>query len=139
MKHYYKLAQNLCICKVLNGFADLLAPDFLKLLCELPCAYDVDVSQDLKDIAGYVARHDSPEKAIRLLTNLEETCEKLEDYPDRGHGPKELVRLEIFQYLEVYYKPYRILYEIAHNIVYVHCIIDGRRDIESVLRQRLLR
>jgi len=98
-----------------------------------------EAEKDLKDISLYVARYDSPEKAVRLLENLEETCVKLESYPDRGHIPKELERLAMAQYLEIYFKPYRIIYEISKSEVFVHCIIDGRRDIESVLRQRMLR
>ncbi len=98
-----------------------------------------EAEKDLKDIALYVARYDSPEKALRLLENIEETCAKLEDHPERGHVPKELERLSIVQYLEIFFKPYRIIYEIDKRDVYIHCIVDGRRDIESVLRQRLMR
>jgi len=98
-----------------------------------------EAEKDLKDIATYVAKYDSPEKALKLLDNLEETCARLEKYPERGHVPKELERLSVIQYLEIFFKPYRIIYEIDQRDVYVHCIIDGRRDIESVLRQRLLR
>jgi len=90
-------------------------------------------------ISLYVAHYEPPEKALRLMEYLEETCVKLESYPERGHVPKELERLAMIQYLEVYFKPYRIIYEISKKDVFVHCIIDGRRDIESVLRQRLLR
>ena len=98
-----------------------------------------EAEKDLEGIFLYVARNDSPEKAFRLLDNLEQTCAKLESYPDRGHVPNELDRLAMTQYLEIFYKPYRIIYQIINNQVFVHCIIDGRRDIESVLTQRLLR
>ena len=102
-------------------------------------ALSEEAEKDLKDIATYVAQYDSPEKALKLLDNLEETCARLEKYPERGHVPKELERLSVIQYLEIFFKPYRIIYEIDQRDVYAHCIIDGRRDIESVLRQRLLR
>ncbi len=98
-----------------------------------------EAEKDLRDISLYVARYDSPEKALQLMENLEETCVKLESYPDRGHVPKELGRLAMTQYLEIFFKPYRIIYEISKKDVFIHCIIDGRRDIETVLRQRLLR
>jgi toxin ParE1/3/4 len=98
-----------------------------------------EAEKDLRDISLYVARHDSPEKALRLMGNLEETCLTLESYPDRGHVPIELERLAMTQYLEIYFKPYRIIYEISNQDIFVHCIMDSRRDIDSVLRQRLLR
>jgi toxin ParE1/3/4 len=97
-----------------------------------------EAERDLPNIFSYVAFHDSHESALKLIENLEETCAKLEELQNRGHILKELKRLSIFEYLEVFYKPYRIVYEISDHIVYVHCIIDGRRDMESILRQRLL-
>ena len=98
-----------------------------------------EAEKDLEGIFLYVAQNDSPEKAFRLLDKLEQTCAKLESFPDRGHVPKELDRIAITRYLEIYYKPYRIIYEIINNQVFVLCIIDGHRDIESVLTHRLLR
>lgn len=93
---------------------------------------------DLRNIFSYVAFHDSKERALTLLENLQESCAKLEEFPNRGHIPNELKRFLIHEYLEIFYKPYRIIYEISNHTIYVHCIIDGRRDVESVLRQRLL-
>jgi toxin ParE1/3/4 len=94
---------------------------------------------DLKEIFLYVATNDSVQSANKLLDALEETCYKLEKYPERGHIPPELRTTGIKSYLEIHYKPYRIVYEIEHNIVYVHSVIDGRRNIQEILSNRFLR
>ncbi|HEX8949719.1 MAG TPA: type II toxin-antitoxin system RelE/ParE family toxin [Dissulfurispiraceae bacterium] len=99
----------------------------------------VDAEADLVDIYRYVALNDSPEKADKLLDNIERTVLQLEIAPLRGHYPPELERLGIRDYREVFFKPYRIIYQVIKSHVYVHCVLDGRRDLQDLLQQRLLR
>ena len=95
--------------------------------------------QDLKEIFLYVALNDNLQSANKLLDSLEEICYKLEAYPERGHIPPEIRSTGIKKYLEIHFKPYRIIYEIEGNIVYVHTVLDGRRNIQEILSDRLLR
>lgn len=95
--------------------------------------------RDIVDIYNYVVESDSEESADRLLNNLENSCLNLEELPFRGHVPRELQGSGIKRFLEVHYKPCRIIYEIIDNIVYVHCVLDGRRNIQEILAERLLR
>jgi toxin ParE1/3/4 len=94
---------------------------------------------DIIEIYNYVAENDSAENANKLLSNLEKTYYKLEKLPTRGNIPPELRNTGIRRYREIHYKPYRIIYEITDNIVYVHCILDGRRNMQELLSKRLLR
>lgn len=98
-----------------------------------------DAQEDIYEIYQYVANNDSPVEAERLLNKLEATCLSLSTFPNRGHVPPELKRVAVFDYLEIHYKPYRIIYQIRSKRVYVHCVLDGRRDLEDLLRHRLLR
>ena len=100
---------------------------------------DPQAKLDLKEIYIYVATNDSVQSANKLLDALEETCYKLEKYPERGHIPPELRSTGIKNYLEIHYKPYRIIYEIDGNLIYIHSVIDGRRNIQEILSNRLLR
>ncbi len=99
----------------------------------------IDAETDLFDIYLYVAQHDSPEKAARLLDNLEKTILRLETTPLRGSYPPELERIAVFEFREIFFKPYRIIYQVRKKDVYVHCVIDGRRDLQDLLQARLLR
>jgi toxin ParE1/3/4 len=100
---------------------------------------DPQAKQDLKEIFIYIATNDSIYSANSLLDSLEETCYKLEEFPERGHIPPELKLTGIKKYLEIHFKPYRIIYEIDNNLVYIHSVLDGRRNIQEILSERLLR
>jgi toxin ParE1/3/4 len=100
---------------------------------------DPQAKQDLKEIFIYVAVNDSFDSADKLLAALEKACYKLEEFPQRGHIPPEIKPTGIKRYLEIHYKPYRILYEISNNIIYIHSVLDGRRNIQEILSDRLLR
>lgn len=98
-----------------------------------------DAEQDLFDIYRYAAQNDSIEKADRLLDNLERTILKLETMPERGHIPPELERIGVLEFWEVFFKSYRIIYHAVKSDLYIHCVLDGRRDLQELLQQRLLR
>ncbi|MFQ5585174.1 MAG: type II toxin-antitoxin system RelE/ParE family toxin [Calditrichia bacterium] len=98
-----------------------------------------DAEDDLFDIFRYVAENDSLTRDEIPLDKLEEAILSLDELPHRGHIPAELKRVAVFDYLEIHYKPYRIIYQIISKRVYVHCVLDGRRDLEEILRNRLLR
>jgi toxin ParE1/3/4 len=97
-----------------------------------------DAARDLEDFHEYVASHDAPEKANRLLDEMEKVFASLSSSPERGAYPKELLALGIREYREVFYKPYRIIYNVQGKTVYVLLIVDGRRDMQSLLQRRLL-
>lgn len=98
-----------------------------------------DAERDIDDIYAYIALHDSVGQADRVLDTLESLCNSLADLPERGNWPGELIDLGIRQYREVHYKPYRVIYQVLGDAVVIHCVIDGRQDMESLLFRRLLR
>jgi toxin ParE1/3/4 len=98
-----------------------------------------EAEQDLIDIYRYVAIYDSAEKAAYVLEQLEPLCSSLAELPTRGHIPPELDRIGLTNYREVHFKPYRVIYEVIGQDVFVHCVLDGRRDMQSLLARRLVR
>ena len=98
-----------------------------------------DAEEDILGIYNYVALNDSQEKAEYLFEKLKETCLSLENYPDRGHLPPELERINVREYSEIHFKPYRIIYQIRNKQTFIHCILDGRRNLSDILQERLLR
>lgn len=63
----------------------------------------------------------------------------LADFPERGSIPKELLALGIGQYRQIITKPYRIIFGSLPEQVIVHAILDGRRDMQTLLMQRLVK
>ena len=94
---------------------------------------------DLVEIQRYVELSDGLERADALLGGIERIIAALASLPDRGHAPPELDRIGISDFREVHFKPYRIIYTPARNQVLIHCVLDGRRDMMTILQQRLLR
>jgi toxin ParE1/3/4 len=99
----------------------------------------IDAEDDLFDIYRFIAVHDSVERADHVLDELETLCLSLAESPSRGHAPPELDRIGVTNFREVHFKPYRVIYEVSGVSVFVHCVIDGRRDMQSLLERRLLR
>jgi toxin ParE1/3/4 len=93
---------------------------------------------DLEALHRYLAEFDSPASADRLLDRLMSLVQSLEQSPERGSHPKQLLALGIKAYRQVLFKPWRMLYRIDRGSVYVALIVDGRRDLQSVLAERLL-
>lgn len=94
--------------------------------------------RDIEEIIEYIRDKDSPDAATYVLNNLEQTISSLAELPNRGAPVKELSALGIKNIREVYYKPYRILYESKSEAVHVFCVADGRRDMVSLLERRIL-
>jgi toxin ParE1/3/4 len=98
-----------------------------------------DAKTDLQDIYDYIAEHDAPDKADGVLDKLETLVDSLSRFPERGAVTKELRDVGIKDYREVYFKPYRVIYRVLGAKVYVYLIVDGRRDMQTLLTRRLIR
>jgi len=98
-----------------------------------------DAEEDIFRIHRYAAINDSVQKADILLKNIEEKISNLSGMANRGHTPPELEQIGIYEYREIHFKPYRIIYQIIESDVFIHCVLDGRRDLEDLLQERLLR
>jgi toxin ParE1/3/4 len=104
----------------------------------LPVIVLREAERDLESIVDFIAEHDSAENARRILRSLDDVIRPLANLPSRGSISKELRALGLAQFREAHHKPYRIIYRVREDAVVVHCVVDGRRDMQSLLRQRLL-
>ncbi|MCE2453981.1 MAG: type II toxin-antitoxin system RelE/ParE family toxin [Nitrospinae bacterium] len=97
-----------------------------------------DAARDLEELCDYVERRDAPGRAENVLERLEKVFESLSEHPHRGNYPNELLEIGIREYREVFFKPYRVIYRVMGDDVYVLLIADGRRDMQALLQGRLL-
>jgi toxin ParE1/3/4 len=97
-----------------------------------------DASSDLEELYDYIASHDAPAKAEHVLDRIAKVIETLTAFPERGSYPKELLALGIRDYRQTFFKPYRVIYRVFGERVYVYLIADGRRDMQALLQRRLL-
>ena len=96
-----------------------------------------DATKDLDDIYEYIYLNDSPGKAEYVFKQIEKAIDNLTNFPESGSYPNELINLGIKQYREVYFKPYRLIYQIQKETVFIMLIMDGRRDMQTLLSRRL--
>ena len=104
-----------------------------RILLSLPA------SNDLSDINDYYLTEVSDAVAASIIDRLEHAVKSLENMPDRRSIPKELLNIGIRHYRQIIQNPCRIIYEPFEKQVIVHAILDGRRDMQTLLSRRMLR
>lgn len=107
-----------------------------------PARYEVlltrGAEQDLVSIHDYITEFGDDRNADRVLGRLVTVVATLAQFSERGNYPKELLALGIREYRQTTFKPYRVIYRVVGNQVFIVLIVDGRRDMQSVLARRLL-
>lgn len=93
---------------------------------------------DLEKLYDYLAEQGSQEIADALLDAILDKVDALERFPHRGNAPKELAGLGIRNFRQLVLPPYRIVYRVIGQEVFVLLIADGRRDMQALLERRLL-
>ena len=93
---------------------------------------------DLEEAVAFVAA-DDPAAAGRLEERILSTIGLLTTHPERGRVVPELMRIGMRAYRNVTVAPYRVVYRVARDTVYVMAVLHGARDIEAVLLRRLTR
>ena len=98
-----------------------------------------EAKQDLAAIRAYLVSNDSPETARDVLASIRDAMKTLAALPSRGHLPPELTALGGHPAREIHSGSYRIIYEVRGETVYVHAVLDSRRDLRDLLLARLVR
>lgn len=105
--------------------------------------YNVRITEgaehDLGEIVAFLAESAGPAAAGRVLESLLEAAAALARYPERGSYPNELLRLGIREFRQVILQPYRTIYRVAGNRVFILLVADGRRDFQSLMERRVLK
>ncbi len=94
--------------------------------------------KDLAGIIEYIASEDAG-RALAVLNRIKRRAAGLEHMPKRGRIVPELRRQGISRFREIVVNPWRILYRIEGNTVYVVSVLDGRRNVEDILLERMLK
>jgi len=93
---------------------------------------------DLVEIIEYIAL-DSLDNSEVIFKKIKEQAVKLESFPERGRTVSELEFHNINNYRELIITPWRIIYRIEEQKVYVLAVIDSRRNFEDIILKRIMR
>jgi plasmid stabilization system protein ParE len=94
--------------------------------------------RDLDTIVAYIAT-DSIQNALSVLDRLRARADSPTTAAESGRLVPKLRSIGVRQYRELVERPWRIIYRIEPDSVMVLAILDGRRELESLLLDRLLR
>ncbi|MDO8262172.1 MAG: type II toxin-antitoxin system RelE/ParE family toxin [Gallionella sp.] len=94
---------------------------------------------DLKELRSYIVKNFSQDTWHKTYGKLKESIRNLASFPHLGSIPEELETLNLSQYRQILSGMNRIIYETRQDTVYIHIIVDARRDMKSFLMRRLVR
>lgn len=94
--------------------------------------------KDIEAIYRYILKSGNKKAAKDMIANIRKACDSLSENPERGHIPQELSKIDQFEYRQIVVKKYRIIYQTAEPNVFIFGIIHGNRNIEEILKQRIL-
>ena len=93
---------------------------------------------DLDALIDYLAGED-PAAAERILERIEQRARGLGSQSTRGRIVPELREVGVLHYRELIERPWRIVYRVEGERVLVLAVLDARRDLQTLLLERLVR
>ncbi len=75
--------------------------------------------------------HD-PINAEKVIVQFGAKADSLQTLPERGRVVPELRAIGVLSYLEVFHKPWRMVYKIQSREVWIMAVMDGRRALADL-------
>ena len=96
-----------------------------------------NAKDDLLDIVSRIQK-DSPTVAKEIYLKLKKKAQASNFFPLKGRIVPELQVEGITHYREIIVSPWRIIYKVGNDTVYIMSIIDSRQNLDEVLLQRII-
>ena len=95
--------------------------------------------EDLRNLKVYIVKNFGRRKWALSYAEVKKSVDILKTFPLQGNVPDEFEVLYLQQFRQILSGINRVIYEIRDNGIYIHAIVDVRRDMRSLLTSRLLR
>jgi len=96
-----------------------------------------NAKDDLLNIVAYI-KEERPSIANDIYQKLRKKAHSSNFFPLKGRIVPELQKEGISTYRELIESPWRIIYKVGDDTVYIMAIFDSRQNLEEVLLQKLL-
>jgi plasmid stabilization system protein ParE len=93
---------------------------------------------DLLEIRDYLKRSQSPASVKKVTQDIRDEVGSLKNWRSKGAYVQELEELQLDQYRERLASQHRIIFERTSEAFYIHVVCHTSRDLEALLRRRLL-
>ena len=107
-------------------------------MIERPVLWTATARTDLNHIVDFIAEDDAT-TALVVARRIEARCETLRHHPERGRLVPELRAIDVLTHRELIEGPWRIVYRYDERSVFIAAVLDARRDLASLLFERLVR
>lgn len=93
----------------------------------------------INELRSYIIQTFGWETWRQTSTQMQETITHIRQFPASGHTPDELEGLFEGSFRQILSGKNRIIYQVRKETVFIHLIVDVRRDLPSLLHRILLR
>ncbi|WP_321778084.1 type II toxin-antitoxin system RelE/ParE family toxin [Sulfurimonas sp.] len=100
--------------------------------------WTTNAKDDLLNIVDYIKK-DSPHNANEIYLKIRAKAKISNFFPFKSRVVPELQKEGITLYREVITSPWRIIYKVGNDTVYIMAILDSRQNVEELLLQKLLK
>ena len=97
-----------------------------------------NAKDDLLDIITRIKEDDSPTTAKNVYKKLRDKAQSSHFFPLKGRVVQELQIECIVHYREIIVSPWRIIYKVGNDTVYIMSIIDSRQNLDDLLLRKIL-
>jgi toxin ParE1/3/4 len=104
----------------------------------MPVRLTAGAQQDVTALSRYLRDRHGPLASKAFRNHLIEAVARLRQFPHRGVVPRELEAIGVTDYRQILSGPNRIIYRVMDDAVIVFIVVDGRRDLQSLLERRML-
>jgi len=108
----------------------------------MPKIYKLQWTQNAKDdlfsIVEYIQK-ESPSAVKDVYKKIRKKAHSSDFFPLKGRVVPELQKEGVTMYKEVISEPWRIMYKVGNDTVYIMAILDSRQNVEDILLQKLLK
>ncbi len=82
---------------------------------------------------------ENPALAAATMIRLQQRAQSLRTLTPRGRTVPELREIGVNRYRELIERPWRLIYAVEAERVAVVAVLDSRRDLQTLLLERLIR
>lgn len=100
--------------------------------------WTLNAKNDLLGIIEYIEK-DSPSAANEVYLKIKKSTKSSRFFPLKARTVPELQTQGITNYREVVVNPWRIVYKVGRDAVYIMAVLDSRQNLEDLLLQKLIK
>ncbi|MEM5423592.1 type II toxin-antitoxin system RelE/ParE family toxin [Paraburkholderia ferrariae] len=93
----------------------------------------------IDELRSYIVRASGWETWRQTSAQLQDTIAQTREFPESGHVPAELDGFVDDTFRQMFSGKNRIIYQVDDDTVFIHLVIDTRRDLQALLHRIVLR